>query len=82
MEGPGARGHVAGVGVLVDRTNSAIDFGVKQTAVLSMEIPSWDADVCPLCREGKLPPSSGSRTDDNPDSGAPDVEAEFRPALL
>ena len=49
------RGHVAGVAVLVDRSNGAIDFGVKQTAVLSMEIPSWEADRCPLCRDGKLP---------------------------
>jgi len=49
------QGFVAGVGVLADRSNGAIDFGVKQTAVLSMEIPSWEADVCPLCREGKLP---------------------------
>ena len=49
------QGHVAGVGVLIDRSNGAIDFGIKQTAVLSMEIPSWEADACPLCREGKLP---------------------------
>jgi len=49
------QGHVAGVGVLIDRSNGAIDFGVKQTAVLSMEIPSWEADACPLCREGRLP---------------------------
>jgi len=49
------QGCVAGVGVLVDRSNGLIDFGVKQTAVLSIEIPSWEADECPLCREGKLP---------------------------
>ncbi len=55
--------HVAGVGVLVDRSNGAIDFGVKQTAVLSMEIPSWEASACPLCREGRLPAEKpGSRT--------------------
>ena len=57
------QGCVAGVGVLIDRSNGAIDFGVKQTAVLSMEIPSWEADACPLCREGKLPAiKPGSRT--------------------
>jgi orotate phosphoribosyltransferase len=61
------QGHVAGVGVLVDRTNGAIDFGVKQTAVLGTEIPSWDADVCPLCREGKLPAvKPGSRAGRQP----------------
>jgi orotate phosphoribosyltransferase len=57
------QGCVAGVGVLVDRSNGAIDFGVKQTAVLSMEILSWEADACPLCRQGKLPAiKPGSRT--------------------
>lgn len=59
------QGCVAGVGVLVDRSNGAIDFGVKQTAVLSMEIPSWEADQCPLCREGRLPavkPGSRARS--------------------
>lgn len=49
------QGYVAGVGVLVDRSDGAIDFGVRQTAVLSTKIPSWEADQCPLCREGKLP---------------------------
>jgi len=57
------QGCVAGVGVLIDRSNGAIDFGVKQTAVLSMEILSWEADACPLCRQGKLPAiKPGSRT--------------------
>jgi len=59
------QGCVAGMGVLVDRSSGAIDFGVKQTAVLSMEIPSWEADQCPLCREGRLPavkPGSRARS--------------------
>lgn len=48
-------GRVAGVGVLVDRSNGMADFGVKRAAVLSLNIDSWEADECPLCREGKLP---------------------------
>ncbi|HCF50409.1 MAG TPA: orotate phosphoribosyltransferase [Syntrophomonas sp.] len=48
-------GQVAGVGVLVDRSNGSVDFGVKQAAVLSLDITSWEAEDCPLCREGKLP---------------------------
>ncbi|MGI6469486.1 MAG: orotate phosphoribosyltransferase [Syntrophomonadaceae bacterium] len=56
-------GQVAGVGVLVDRSNGAVDFGVKQAAVLSLDINSWEAEACPLCREGKLPlVKPGSRT--------------------
>lgn len=46
---------VAGVGVLVDRSNGQVDFGVKQEAVLTMDIHSWKADDCPLCARGKLP---------------------------
>jgi len=48
-----AGGKVAGVAVLVDRSNGTVDFGVKQTAVLSMDIESWEPENCPLCKEGK-----------------------------
>lgn len=48
-------GVVAGVGVLVDRSNGKVDFGVKTEAVLSMEIVAYDPEDCPLCKEGKLP---------------------------
>lgn len=48
-------GCVAGVAVLVDRSGGKADFGVKQEAVLTMDIQSWEAEDCPLCREGKIP---------------------------
>jgi orotate phosphoribosyltransferase len=48
-------GQVVGVGVLVDRSNGSVDFGVKQAAVLSLDITSWEAEHCPLCQEGRLP---------------------------
>ncbi len=48
-------GYVAGVAVLVDRSNGKVDFGVKQEAVLIMDIQSWEAHKCPLCSEGKIP---------------------------
>ena len=47
--------EVVGVGVLVDRTNGKIDFGVPLQALLPMEIESFAAEDCPLCKEGKLP---------------------------
>lgn len=50
-----AGGEVVGVGVLVDRSNGAIDFGVRKEAVLTMDIKSWEADQCPLCQEGRIP---------------------------
>lgn len=48
-------GQVAGVGVLVDRSNGSVDFGVKQAAVLSLDITSWEAESCPMCQEGRMP---------------------------
>lgn len=54
---------VAGVGVLVDRSNGSVEFGVKQCQVLSMEVKSWDATDCPLCKEGRIPAMKpGSRS--------------------
>jgi orotate phosphoribosyltransferase len=47
-----ARGaEVAGVGVLVDRTNGRVDFGVPFYACLSYEVASWDPADCDLCRQ-------------------------------
>lgn len=47
--------EVRGVGVLVDRSNGAVRFGVKQDQVLSMEIKSWDPINCPVCKDGRIP---------------------------
>ena len=44
--------EVVGVGSVVDRSNGKVDFGVPFHAVLSMEVTSWEADECPLCRAG------------------------------
>lgn len=50
-----AGGEIAGVGLLVDRSGGKVDFGVAKEAVLTMKIESWEADNCPLCKEGKSP---------------------------
>lgn len=44
--------EVVGVAVLVDRSGSQVEFGVPLSALASLNIPSWDADDCPLCRSG------------------------------
>lgn len=63
MEVTKARGgEVVGVAVLVDRSGGKVDLGVRTEAALVMEIDSWEADSCPLCREGTLPTTKpGSR---------------------
>jgi orotate phosphoribosyltransferase len=57
-----AGGEVVGVALLVDRSNGQVNFGVKQAAALTMDITSWEADQCPLCREGSPAVKPGSRT--------------------
>ena len=55
--------EVVGVGSVVDRSNGKVDFGVPFHAVLSMEVTSWEADECPLCRAGAgAPVKPGSRS--------------------
>ena len=50
-----AGGIVVGVGSIVDRSNGKVDFGVPFRAVYPVEVISWEAEECPLCKEGKLP---------------------------
>lgn len=38
------------IGLLVDRTAGALDFGVPLEALLSMEIPLWEPELCELCK--------------------------------
>lgn len=48
-----ARGaEVAGVGVLIDRTNGKTDFGVPQFVCLTLDIASSAPSDCQLCRDG------------------------------
>lgn len=52
VEAVRARGaEVAGVGVLVNRGASP-DFGAPFYACLEVEVASWEAEACALCREG------------------------------
>ncbi len=46
-------GEPIGVGVVVDRTNGQTSFEeLPFFACLTIEVASWDASECPLCREG------------------------------
>jgi orotate phosphoribosyltransferase len=49
--------RAAGVGplaaaVIVDRSTTSIELGMPLHALGRIEIPSWEADRCPLCAEG------------------------------
>jgi len=57
-----AGGKVVGVGVVVDRTGGKIDFGVPIKSVISLNVESWNADECPICKAGSpAPVKLGSR---------------------
>lgn len=56
-------GEVAGVAVLVDRSGGKVNFGVKQASVLQLDIESWSAEDCPMCKAGQGEPvKPGSRS--------------------
>ncbi|MDA8346010.1 MAG: orotate phosphoribosyltransferase [Thermaerobacter sp.] len=48
-----AQADVVGVGVIADRTAGKVKLGVPLQALLELEVPSYTADDCPLCRAGE-----------------------------
>jgi orotate phosphoribosyltransferase len=38
--------------VIVDRSVETVDVGMPLHALGRIEIPSWEADACPLCASG------------------------------
>lgn len=59
VKGLGA--NIAGVGLVVDRSNGQVDFGCKKYAVLTTEVISYEADKCPICRTAEPLVKPGSR---------------------
>lgn len=58
-----ARAHgaeVVGVAAICDRSGG-VSFGVPFESLLSIEASTWEADDCPLCRDGSVPDAPGSR---------------------
>lgn len=53
--------EVVAAASIVDRSNGAVDFGVPYKALLTMEVKSYEADDCPLCKDGSVPYKPGSR---------------------
>ncbi len=51
-----------GVGLLVDRSNGSIDFGVPVEAMLTFDAKSWEPEECPLCKQA-IPLTKPGRSD-------------------
>ena len=53
--------RVVSVCTLVDRSQGAIDFGVKCMSLLKLEIKNYTPEDCPLCKQGLKLVKPGSR---------------------
>lgn len=56
-----AGAEVVAAASIVDRSNGKVDFGRKFISLLSMDIVSYEADGCPLCKQGSVAVKPGSR---------------------
>lgn len=54
-------GQVVGIGLLVDRSGGKVDFGVPHKALLTLEVPAYQPEQCPLCKTG-VPLTKRGRT--------------------
>ncbi len=57
-----AGGIVVGAASVIDRSNGKADVGVQRTALVSMDVPSYAPESCPLCAEGIEAIKPGSRS--------------------
>jgi len=46
---------------IIDRSNRKADVGVPRTALASLDVPSYDAKICPMCLNGESAVKPGSR---------------------
>jgi orotate phosphoribosyltransferase len=56
-----AGGRVIAAGALIDRSGGKIEFPVESQALLDLPIASYEAEDCPMCREGSAAVKPGSR---------------------
>ena len=56
-----AGGNVIAAASIIDRSNGAADVGVPRTALLAMDVRSYDPAACPMCARGDRAEKPGSR---------------------
>lgn len=56
-----AGGHVVGAASIVDRSNGTATFDEPFTSLLSVDLPTYEPDKCPLCAQGLPVVKPGSR---------------------
>ena len=56
-----AGGVVVAAGSLVDRSGGKADIGVPYRSLVTLDVPSYTPESCPLCKAGSAPVKPGSR---------------------
>ena len=56
-----AGGSVVGAGSVIDRSGGSVDIGVRRVALLTLDVPTYSPDECPLCAQGTPAIKPGSR---------------------
>ncbi|MGI8788609.1 MAG: orotate phosphoribosyltransferase [Pyrinomonadaceae bacterium] len=59
LEKHGAK--IVGAASIIDRSGGAANVGVPRIALVSLEVPSYKPEACPLCAGGKIAVKPGSR---------------------
>jgi orotate phosphoribosyltransferase len=54
-------GNVVAAASIVDRSNGTADIGVPRISLVSLDVPSYSAENCPMCANGSEPVKPGSR---------------------
>ena len=54
-------GAVVGVGAILDRSGGQVDLDVPLRPLLTMQVPTYQPEACPLCQQGSAPVKPGSR---------------------
>jgi len=54
-------GRVVAAASIIDRSNGEADVGVPRISLASLDVPSYQASECPMCKDGIEPVKPGSR---------------------
>lgn len=53
---------IVGAASIIDRSNGAADVGVPRVALVSLNVPTYTEEQCPMCFNGDRPIKPGSRS--------------------
>ena len=56
-----AGGVVVAAGALIDRSGGKAELGVPYRSLVTLDVPTYQPEACPLCRAGSIPVKPGSR---------------------